>query len=154
LTNRNVCGHGPPGAFRDQAKTIIQASALASQAGDAGRVQTVTDPRGIATKTDYDLLGRALRTVAAFGNNPLFSNNWNQVTENTYDGDNHVLTLTVYPATGSIERTQYTYTANPPDSTWVSSSDQLTLVQYPDKTTGLPSCPPFRNDCRFFPVNR
>ncbi len=118
--------------------------ALASQAGDAGRVQAVTDPRGLVTKTDYDLAGRTLRTVAAFNNNPAFVNNWNQVTEYTYDGDNHVVTLTAYPgdSSGSIQQTQYTYTANPADSSWISSNDQLTKVQYPDKSSGRPSTQP------------
>ncbi len=37
-----------------------------SQGGDAGRVQSTTDPRGIVAKTDYDLLGRKVRTVEAF----------------------------------------------------------------------------------------
>ncbi len=50
--------------------------------GLAGRVQTVTDPRGLVTKTDYDLVGRSVRTVAAFTANPLFTDpNWNQVTK-------------------------------------------------------------------------
>ncbi len=116
--------------------------ALASQAGDSGRVQTTTDPRGLATKTDYDLAGRTLRTVTAFNNNLAFVNNWNQVTEYSYDGDNHVQILTAYPGDGSIQQTQYTYTANPADSSWISSNDQLTLVQYPDKTSGRPSTQP------------
>ncbi len=47
--------------------------------------------------------------------------------------------LTAYPGDGSLQQTQYTYAANPADSTWVSSNDQLTLIQYPDKTTGRPS---------------
>jgi YD repeat-containing protein len=114
--------------------------ARASQGGDSGRVQATTDPRGLVAKTDYDLLGRTLRTVAAFTNNAAFMDpNWNQVTEYAYDGDNHVTLLTAYPGDGSIEQTQYTYTANPADSSWISSNDQLTLVQYPDQSSGRPS---------------
>jgi hypothetical protein len=37
-----------------------------SQGGDTGRVQMVTDPRGLITKTDYDLLDRTLRTIENF----------------------------------------------------------------------------------------
>src|SRR5262249_52818291 len=37
-----------------------------SQGGDAGRQQKITDPRGIVSSTDYDLLGRTPRTVEAF----------------------------------------------------------------------------------------
>jgi YD repeat-containing protein len=36
--------------------------------GDAGRVQQTTDPRGLVGKTDYDPLGRTVRTIAAFTN--------------------------------------------------------------------------------------
>src|SRR5439155_8764668 len=37
-----------------------------SQGGDAGRVQTTTDPLALIAKTDYDLLGRTVRTVENF----------------------------------------------------------------------------------------
>ncbi len=81
-----------------------------------------------------------LRTVAAFVNHLAFSDpNWNQVSGFSHDADNHIRTVTAYPGDGPIQRTQCSYTAHPTDASWVSSDDQLTLVQYPDKTTGQPS---------------
>src|SRR5207245_6296349 len=37
-----------------------------SQGGDTGREQSTTDPRGLISKTDRDLLGRTLRTIQNF----------------------------------------------------------------------------------------
>jgi YD repeat-containing protein len=66
------------------------AVSITSQGGDAGRVQQVTDPRGIVSKTDYDLLGRTVRTVEAYA---AFapSNAADKTTEFTYDGDGNGL---------------------------------------------------------------
>ncbi len=159
LTN-NVQVYGPSGGpwnvrftgtLAGQPQPLLTGTAInytvavtyAATAGDAGRVQTVTDPRGIATKTDDDLLGRTTRTVAAFNVNPTFSNNWNQVTEYAYDGDNHVVLMTAYPGDGTFQQTQYVYNIqNTLLSGFISSYDLLSQVNYPDKTTGRPSTNP------------
>ncbi len=114
------------------------AVSLLSQAGDAGRVQQVTDPRGLVQKTDYDLLGRSVRTVQAFSSAATPPANANTTTELTYDGDGHQLTLQADLANGTFQRTQSNYGITSP----IASDDVLASVQYPDKNTGLPSTQP------------
>jgi RHS repeat-associated protein len=108
---------------------------VTSLGGDAGRVQQTTDPRGIVTKTDYDWLGRTVRTVQAFSAfNP--SNNADKTTEYTYDGGNHVLTLQADLVGGAYEQTRSVYGVTTAGGSGINSNDILAATQYPDPTTG------------------
>jgi RHS repeat-associated protein len=112
--------------------------ALTSQGGDAGREQQVTDPRGLVTKTDYDLLGRTVRTMQAFtAFSP--SNAADLTTEYTYDGDNNRLTVKVDLPGGAYQTTQYVYGVTTAGGSTVNSNDILAATRYPDPTTGNPS---------------
>jgi RHS repeat-associated protein len=108
---------------------------ITSLGGDAGHVQQMTDPRGIVTRTDYDWLGRTLRTVEAFSAfNP--SNNADKTTEYTYDGSNHVLSLQADLVAGAHEQTSYVYGVTTSSGSNINSNDILAATQYPDPTTG------------------
>jgi RHS repeat-associated protein len=98
-----------------------------SQGGDTGRVQSTTDPRGLISKTDYDLLARQITTIQNF---VAFapSNTTDQTTQYTYDGSNHTLTLTAVLPGNVLERTQYSYGVTGPV---ISSNDLLATVTYP-----------------------
>jgi RHS repeat-associated protein len=98
-----------------------------SQGGDTGRVQSVTDPRALISKTDYDLLGRTIRTIQNF---VAFapSNSADQTTQYTYDGSNHILTLSAVLPGSVLETTQYTYGVS---SSIISSNDLLASTTYP-----------------------
>jgi RHS repeat-associated protein len=110
---------------------------VTSLGGDAGRVQQVTDPRGLITKTDTDWLGRTVRTVEAFSTfNP--SSSSDKTTEYTYDGSNQMLTLQADLAGSAYEQTKWLYGVTTPNS-GVNSNDILGSMQYPNKTTGNPS---------------
>src|SRR5262249_47347447 len=111
---------------------------ITSQGGDADRVQQVTDPRGLITKTDYDLLGRTVRTIDAFTNFAP-SDSADQTTEYTYDGDNNQLTETADLPDGAYQTTRYVYGVTPAGGSDINSNDILAAVQYPDPTTGNPS---------------
>jgi RHS repeat-associated protein len=104
------------------------AVATTSQGGDTDRVQTVTDPRALVMKTDYDYLNRKVRTVENF---VAFapSNNADKTTEYTYDGSNHVLTLVAKLSNTSQETTTYTYGVS---GSVISSNDLLASTVYPD----------------------
>jgi RHS repeat-associated protein len=108
------------------------------QGGDAGRVQQVTDPRGLVSKTDYDALGRTVRTIQDFTNGvPTASSD--KTTEYTYDGDNNVLTVQADQPGGSYQQTQYVYGVTTTTGSTINSNDLLSAVRYPDKTTGQAS---------------
>jgi RHS repeat-associated protein len=98
-----------------------------SQGGDTGRVQTVTDPRSLIAKTDYDLLGRTLRMVENF---VAFapSSSADRTTQYTYDGNGHVLSLTAVLPGGVPETTQYNYGVT---GSVVSSNDLLASIAFP-----------------------
>src|SRR5262249_25968610 len=114
------------------------AIAVTSLGGDAGRVQQITDPRGIVNKTDYDWLGRTLRTVEAFSTfNP--SGSGDKTTEYTYDGNSNMLTLQADLANSAYEQTKWIYGVTTAGGSGVNSNDVLAAMQYPDKTTGNPS---------------
>jgi YD repeat-containing protein len=90
--------------------------------GDAGRVQQVTDPRGLVSKTDYDPLGRTVRTVAAFTNGiPTASSD--KTTEFTYDGDSNLLTVQADEPSGAFEQTQYVYNVTTASGSNLNSKD-------------------------------
>jgi RHS repeat-associated protein len=105
-----------------------------SQGGDSGRVQKVTDPRALISKTDYDAMGRTLRTVENFS---AFapSDTADRTTEFTYDGSSHVLTRNAKLSNTSNEVTSYTYgVTNSNCSTTgscVTSNDLLASMTYP-----------------------
>ncbi len=98
--------------------------------GDGGRQQTVTDPRGLVTKTDVDALGRTLRTIEAFQNfAPSVGND--RTTEYTYDGDGNTVTLAADLPGYTRELTQYNYAYA---GSLVKSNDLLSAITYPGQT--------------------
>jgi len=112
-----------------------------SVGGDAGRVQTVMDPRGIVSKSDYDLLGQTVRTVEAF-TDFVPSNGDDKTTEFTYDGAGHTLTVQADQPNGAFEQTQFVYGVTTSGGNDVNSNDVLAETRYPDKTTGVASSSP------------
>jgi len=65
-------------------------------------------PGGLICKTDYDGMGRTLRTTANF---VAFapSDGSDAQTELTYDGSSHVITRTAKLSNTAVETTQYAY---------------------------------------------
>jgi YD repeat-containing protein len=111
---------------------------VTSLGGDNGNVQQVTDPRGLITKSDYDWLGRTVRTVEAFSTfNP--SGSSDKTTEFTYDGMDHALTIQADLAGGAYEQTKNVYGVTTTGGSNLNSNDILAATQYPDPTTGNPS---------------
>jgi YD repeat-containing protein len=111
------------------------ALATPSQGGDAGRVQQVTDPRGLVSKTDYDLKGRTLRTIenyVAF----VPTATTDRTTQYQYDGEDHVTQLQAILPNNGVQITQYVYGIN---NSYVSTNEVVQKIQYPDKMSGQPS---------------
>ena len=118
---------------------------------DAGWADTSTDPRGIKSKTLFDMRGRATRTIANWdGTSPssaTSSGSVNQITDYTYDGEDHILTQKAWvnnTGTNSVfQTTQYVFGVNTGTSgagsgSSINSNDILAKVQYPDTSSGNP----------------
>jgi RHS repeat-associated protein len=118
----------------------------------AGWLETTTDPRTIQgqnlrSKNFYDNLGRVTKTVEAFTNGTP-TNATDKTTEYTYDGGNHVRSVTAR-LPGAVQTTAYVYAARRDTGSAVSSFDALSAVQYPDKGNGGPN----PNDQEVYTVN-
>jgi RHS repeat-associated protein len=104
----------------------------------AGWLDTTTDPRGIASRTFYDNLGRVVKTVQDYTTGTPTSSS-DKTTEYTYDGDGNVLTVQADQPGGAYEQTQYVYGVTTAGGSTINSNDLLAAVKYPDKTTGVAS---------------
>src|SRR5262249_15375725 len=102
--------------------------------GFDGLLQVTTDPRGIVNLTVRDALGRATQSIESFtGSGP--SDGDDRATDYTYDGDDHILTMTAELPDDKFQKTQYVYNATQSGGSSIDSHDLLSAVQYPDKTT-------------------
>src|SRR5262249_4362268 len=71
----------------------------------AGWVDSVTDPRGIVSKSFYDNLGRTTKTIEAYVDGTP-SNADDKTTEYTYDGSSHIVTLQADLTGGAYQQTK------------------------------------------------
>jgi RHS repeat-associated protein len=105
----------------------------------AGRVQDVTDPRGIVARTLYDALGRTTATIANFtGGAP--GSQTDVTTLFTFDSAGRLSSRTaVQPAGTPSQTTGYVYGVSPATGSTITSNDLMAETRYPDPVTGLPS---------------
>ena len=105
----------------------------------AGNQYLITDPRGILTQFNFDLLGRKDQEIDdSTGGSPATGKN---VTNFAYDGDNNILTMQAYQPNGTTspsQTTAYLYGVGGTAGTNLFSNDLLSKVEYPDPTTGNP----------------
>ena len=105
----------------------------------ASNVQNVTDPKGIVRRTNYDALHRPTATIAAYTGAAAGSVS-DVTTLTTYDGADHVLTVTaVQPSGTPSQTTRFVYGATIASGSGLSSNAVLSETRYPDPSTGLPS---------------
>jgi len=105
----------------------------------AGRVQDVTDPRGIVARTLYDALGRTTATIANFtGAAP--GSQTDVTTLFSFDSAGRLASRTaVQPAGTPSQVTGYVYGVSPATGSTIASNDLMAETRYPDPVTGLPS---------------
>jgi RHS repeat-associated protein len=103
----------------------------------AGWQETVTDPKGLVSKTFYDNLGRVTKQVEDYTNG-VVTDTTNKTVEYTYDNAGHTLTVKA-DLVGGHQTTQYIYGASTGTNDLITSNDILKQVRYPDKSSGDPS---------------
>ena len=107
----------------------------------AGWVQDVIDPLGLDTRTLYDnALGRTTETIDNYTGAAETATS-DVATQYTYDGDDHVLTVTADEPGGAYQTTQYVYGVTTASGSNINSNDILAAIEHPDPTTGNPSTP-------------
>jgi len=104
----------------------------------AGWLGSETDPRGIVTNFSYDSLGRTTQTIAAYTNG-VPTNTTNKTTQFAYDGNDNLTSMTAVMPGSAVQTTKYLYGVTTATGSDVNSNDILAAMQFPDKTTGLPS---------------
>lgn len=105
---------------------------------DAGHVSDVVDQRLVFTHRTYDALGR-VASVALNATGQAPGADHDVTTRYTYDGSDHVVTVTaVQPKGLPSQTTRFVYGVRTPSST-VASNDALAEIDYPDPVTGQPS---------------
>ncbi|MFM7518996.1 MAG: hypothetical protein ACKO9B_00845, partial [Planctomycetota bacterium] len=105
----------------------------------AGRVQDTTDPRGIATRASYDMLGRTTSSIVnVTGGAPGATSD--VTTLFAYDKAGRLASRTaVQPVGMPAQVTGYVYGVSPATGSALVSNDILAEMRHPDPATGLPS---------------
>jgi RHS repeat-associated protein len=105
----------------------------------AGRVQDVTDPRGIVARTLYDALSRTTATIANYTGGAA-SSQTDVTTLFAFDSAGRLASRTaVQPAGTPSQVTGYVYGVSPTTGSTITSNDLMAETRYPDPVTGLPS---------------
>jgi hypothetical protein len=101
----------------------------------AGFPDTVTDPRGIITKTLEDALGRVTTSILGYNANDTNLPNGLRKTTTQYDGLNHVTSVTTNTTSTSGgawgSTTNYVYGVTTANGNTINSNDLLFQIQYP-----------------------
>jgi hypothetical protein len=124
-----------PGSVPSRSDTVL----VSSQTYDAaGWVYETTDPRGLVNRSTYDRLGRTKQTIEAYTDGTV-SDTDDKTVNYTYDGSNHVLSLSVSLTGGGAQTTGYVYGVTTANGSTFASNDVLYATQYPDASTGAAS---------------
>jgi RHS repeat-associated protein len=103
----------------------------------AGNAYLFTDPRGIYTQSFFDMLNRTVETInnSTLGSPAVGS----QVTIQTFDGANHIITMTAeFPGTMTNNQvTQYVYGIGGTSGTNLFSNELITKEEFPNASTGV-----------------
>ena len=103
----------------------------------AGRSWVTTDPHGIASRAEYDLLGRVVKTVEDYVDG-VPSDADNKTTEYGY-GPAGMTSLTARLAGGGSQTTRWVYGVGTATGSAINSNDVVGETRWPDPSTGAAS---------------
>ncbi len=106
-----------------------------TQYGSDGMPSIVTDPRGIPSLTEYDLLGQTIETIAAL-TDAIPTTDTNQTTIYTYDGNGDQTSMIAVEPSGTPDQTTDYIYGVAGGTSGIFSNDLLAKVEYPDAITG------------------
>ena len=105
----------------------------------AGRIQDVTDPNAIVSRTLYDALGRTTASIANYTGGAAGAQA-DVTTLFAFDSAGRLASRTAVQPTGTPPQvTGYVYGVSPATGSTIASNDVMAETRYPDPTTGLPS---------------
>lgn len=103
----------------------------------AGRLEFVTDPRALVSRTVYDLMGRTTATVANYVDG-VVSDGDDKTTVYAY-GPAGVTSLTTLVTAGGGQATEWVYGVSAATGSGIASNDIVGATRWPDPTTGVAS---------------
>ena len=103
----------------------------------AGNQDTVTDPKGIVTQSDFDDMGRVVTKIDGYTDG-IPTSDTNQTTAYTYDGLGDITSMTAVMPSGTPDQTTlYLYGVSISGGSKLNSADLLSEVEYPDPSSGV-----------------
>ncbi|MFT3787347.1 MAG: RHS repeat-associated core domain-containing protein [Tepidisphaeraceae bacterium] len=113
-----------PGSVPSRSDSVL----VTSYAYDpANHRVTTTDPRGIDARTETDMLGRTIQTIAAYVDGTP-SDGDDQTTQYTYTGSGDILTLKAVLPSSAIQETKYVYSEPTQTATTVTRLGSTVIV--------------------------
>jgi len=135
-----------PGTVPGRSDTVLVTS---YSFDDGGRLQDTTDPRGIVTRSLYDLMGRTTASILNYtGGAP--GAQTDVATTFQFNTSGQLASRTAVQPSGTPSQvTGYVHGVSPSTGSGITSNDVMAATQYPDRVTGLPSA----TDAESYTVN-
>jgi YD repeat-containing protein len=124
-----------PATVPDRSDTVLVTTYGYNQ---SGWLDTVTDPRGVVSKTEYDALGRVTKTVANYVDD-VPSDADDRTVLFGFDSMGRAMTVTALLAGGGQQVTETVYGVTTAGGHGLNSNDLAAEVRYPDAATGASS---------------
>ncbi len=123
-----------PGTVPARSDTVLVTSYLYDT---AGRLKDVTDPRGLTSRTEYDLMGRTAKSIQNYVDG-VVSDADDKTTVYGY-GPAGMNSLTSLVTGGGGQTTESVYGVSPATGSTITSNDIVGATRWPDPTTGAAS---------------
>lgn len=123
-----------PGTVPSRSDTVLVTS---YEYDSAGRLEFVTDPRGLVSQTVYDLMGRTTKSIENYVDG-VVSDADDKTTVYGY-GPAGMTSITSLVTGGGGQTTEYVYGVSTGTGSTITSNDIVGTTKWPDPTTGSAS---------------